>query len=123
MHETTLNLLLHEAVLHIRTAPLLPDERTTLIYGSVEPDRARRPLAAGVLSRMDASEVEGGVKPLEGRGSLMVKSDPARRRSRRLQITPEGVKLLRGAVEVWYTEHTALEAICVRNSSTYVGTA
>jgi len=59
---------------------------------------------------MDASTLTAAVKPLARRGLLTVEADPADRRSRRLRITPEGVALMRQAVEVWRAEHAALEA-------------
>ncbi len=58
---------------------------------------------------MDPSTLTAAVKPLARRGLLTVEPDPQDRRSRRLCITPEGVALMREAVEVWHTEHAALE--------------
>ncbi len=58
---------------------------------------------------MDPSTLTAAVKPLARRGLLTVEPDLDDRRSRRLQITPDGVKLIRGAVEVWCAEHAALE--------------
>lgn len=59
---------------------------------------------------MDPSTLTAAVKPLARRGLLTVEPDPDDRRSRRLRITPAGVALMRGAAEVWRTEHAALEA-------------
>ncbi len=58
---------------------------------------------------MDPSTLTAAVKPLARRGLLTVEPDPDDRRSRRLLITAEGVGLMQRAVEVWRTEHTALE--------------
>lgn len=59
---------------------------------------------------MEPSTLTAAVKPLARRGLLSVEPDPEDRRSRRLRITPDGVELMRQAVEVWRTEHEALEA-------------
>jgi DNA-binding MarR family transcriptional regulator len=59
---------------------------------------------------MDPSTLSAAVKPLARRGLLTVEPDPEDGRSRRLRITPEGVELMRQAVEVWREEHAALEA-------------
>lgn len=59
---------------------------------------------------MDASTLTAPVKPLQRRGPLTIEPDADDRRSRRLRITPDGVALMRRAVEVWRTEHAALEA-------------
>lgn len=59
---------------------------------------------------MDPSTLTAAVKPLARRGLLTVEPDPDDRRSRRVRITPEGVALMRQAVEVWRAEHAALEA-------------
>ena len=59
---------------------------------------------------MDPSTLTAAVKPLARRGLLSVEPDPDDGRARRLRITPEGVALMRQAVEVWRAEHAALEA-------------
>ncbi|MFN6978097.1 MAG: MarR family winged helix-turn-helix transcriptional regulator [Gemmobacter sp.] len=58
---------------------------------------------------MDPSTLTAAVKPLDRRGLLAVEPDPNDGRSRRLRITPEGVALMRQAVEAWRATHTALE--------------
>jgi DNA-binding MarR family transcriptional regulator len=58
---------------------------------------------------MDPSTLTAAVKPLARRGLLTIEPDAADRRSRRLRITPEGVALMRQAIEIWRTEHAALE--------------
>lgn len=64
---------------------------------------------------MDPSTLTAAVKPLARRGLLNVEPDPDDRRSRRLRITPEGVALVRQAVEVWRMEHAAIEATMERD--------
>ncbi len=59
---------------------------------------------------MDPSTLTAAVKPLARRGLLTIEPDAADRRSRRLRITPAGAALMRQAIEVWRTEHAALES-------------
>jgi DNA-binding MarR family transcriptional regulator len=59
---------------------------------------------------MDASTLTAAVKPLARRGLLRVIPDAADRRSRRVQITPEGVALLRDAIPAWRAAHARLDA-------------
>ena len=59
---------------------------------------------------MDPSTLTAAVKPLARRGLLTVEPDPDDGRSRRLRITREGVALMQEAVEVWRSEHAALES-------------
>jgi len=59
---------------------------------------------------MDPSTLTAAVKPLARRGLVAVETDPEDRRARRLRITPEGVALMRQAVEVWRAAHAELEA-------------
>lgn len=59
---------------------------------------------------MDPSTLTAAVKPLARRGLLTIESDPADGRSRRLRITPQGVELMQGAVEVWRRVHGDLDA-------------
>lgn len=57
---------------------------------------------------MDPSTLTAAVKPLARRGLLQVIPDAADRRSRRVQITPEGVALLREAIPAWRDAHERL---------------
>ncbi len=56
---------------------------------------------------MDPSTLTAAVKPLARRGLMTIEPDAADRRSRRLRITPEGVALMRQAVEVYMRPDTA----------------
>ena len=58
---------------------------------------------------MDPSTLTAAVKPLARRGLLTVEPDSEDRRSRRLRITPEGVALMREAVEVWRITHAQVD--------------
>jgi DNA-binding MarR family transcriptional regulator len=59
---------------------------------------------------MDASTLSAAVKPLARRGLLRLIPDAEDRRSRRVQITAEGVALLGEAVPVWKAAHADLDA-------------
>jgi DNA-binding MarR family transcriptional regulator len=59
---------------------------------------------------MDASTLTAAVKPLARRGLLRVIPDTEDRRSRRVQITAEGVALLGQAIPVWRATHAVLDA-------------
>jgi DNA-binding MarR family transcriptional regulator len=59
---------------------------------------------------MDASTLTAAVKPLARRGLLRLVADAQDRRARRVQITPEGVALLRRAIVAWRATHAELDA-------------
>ncbi len=59
---------------------------------------------------MDPSTLTAAVKPLARRGLLTIEPDAKDRRARRLRITPEGVALMRQAVEVWRQAHDQIDA-------------
>lgn len=58
---------------------------------------------------MDRTSLTAALKPLERRGLVRVCADPADRRSRQVQITPEGVALLDVALPTWRATHAALD--------------
>ena len=133
MHVTTPDLLPRETVLHIRDTCLCLAAQRAARRLARRFDAALRPfgLTNGQFSLMvalnqpepppigrlapflgmDPSTLTAAVKPLERRGLLTVEPDPQDRSSRRLRITPEGVTLMRQAVEVWRAEHSALDAV------------
>jgi DNA-binding MarR family transcriptional regulator len=59
---------------------------------------------------MDPSTLTAAVKPLARRGLLRVIPDAKDRRSRRVQITPEGIALLREALPAWAAAHAKLDS-------------
>jgi DNA-binding MarR family transcriptional regulator len=59
---------------------------------------------------MDASTLTAAMKPLERRGLVRLIPDVEDRRSRLVQITPEGVALLGEAIRVWHSTHGDLDA-------------
>jgi len=67
------------------------------------------------LLAMDRTTVTANLKPLERRGLVQVKVDPADRRSRRLVLTPGGRALLVTAVPIWRDTHAALDGLLPRS--------
>lgn len=132
MADTMIDLLPHDTVLHIRDTCLCLAVQRAARRLARRFDAALRPfgLTNGQFSLMvalnqpepppigrlalflgmDPSTLTAAVKPLARRGLLTVEADPDDRRSRRLRITPEGVALMRQAVEMWRAEHADLEA-------------
>lgn len=67
------------------------------------------------LLAMDRTTLTANVKPLERRGLVQVKVDPADRRSRRLVLTPAGRALLASAVPIWRDTHAAIDGLLPRS--------
>jgi len=65
------------------------------------------PVAA--LLAMDRTTLTAALKPLERRGLVSVRHDPADRRSRILILTDKGHKALIEAIPVWERTHCAIE--------------
>lgn len=63
------------------------------------------------LLAMDRTTLTAALKPLERRGLVEIRQDPADRRSRVLVLTEEGRKLLARAVPVWKSTHTEVEEL------------
>jgi DNA-binding MarR family transcriptional regulator len=74
-----------------------------------------RPEPAGIgavaeLLALDRTTLTAALKPLERRGLVKVKADPADGRGRRLSLTAKGMKLLAEAAPVWERTHAEMEA-------------
>ena len=67
--------------------------------------------AVASLLAMDRTTLTAALKPLQRRGLLRVKADPADRRARLMMLTPKGRRLLARAVPVWKSTHLALEGL------------
>jgi DNA-binding MarR family transcriptional regulator len=67
--------------------------------------------AVASLLAMDRTTLTAALKPLQRRGLLRIKTDPADRRARLLLLTPKGRRLLARAVPVWKNTHLALERL------------
>lgn len=66
--------------------------------------------SVSALLAMDRTTLTAALKPLERRGLVTVRVDPADKRSRRLALTDAGRALLARAVPIWTREHAALDA-------------
>ena len=66
------------------------------------------PVAA--LLAMDRTTLTAALKPLEQRGLLVVETDPADKRSRRLRLTEAGHAVLLRALPAWRETHAEIEA-------------
>jgi DNA-binding MarR family transcriptional regulator len=67
------------------------------------------PVAA--LLAMDRTTLTAALKPLERRGLVKVSPDPSDRRSRILQLTRKGTKLLARALPAWKKTHDEVEKV------------
>lgn len=67
--------------------------------------------AVATLLAMDRTTLTAALKPLERRGLLVVETDPADRRSRRLSLTDAGRMVLASAVPIWQETHQAVDAL------------
>jgi DNA-binding MarR family transcriptional regulator len=74
-------------------------------------NRATPPSIGSVASllAMDRTTLTAALKPLERRGLIQVSVDAKDRRSRLLKLTRKGRALLRRAVPIWESEHSAME--------------
>jgi DNA-binding MarR family transcriptional regulator len=61
------------------------------------------------LLAMDRTTLTAALKPLERRGLVKIAPDPADRRSRVLNLTPQGHELLLRAVPAWQSTHEEIE--------------
>ncbi|MEN5083351.1 MarR family winged helix-turn-helix transcriptional regulator [Bosea sp. TWI1241] len=61
------------------------------------------------LLGMDRTTLTAALKPLERRGLVLVETDPADRRSRRLVLTAQGQALLAAALPSWAGSHAGLD--------------
>jgi DNA-binding MarR family transcriptional regulator len=73
-----------------------------------------RPRPAGMRSvasllAMDRTTLTAALKPLERRGLLEIRIDSEDRRSRLLELTPAGKRLLARAVPIWTRTHATIE--------------
>lgn len=65
--------------------------------------------SVSALLAMDRTTLTANLKPLERRGLIAVKPDPADRRGRHLTLTAKGHDLLAAAVPLWREEHAAID--------------
>jgi DNA-binding MarR family transcriptional regulator len=67
--------------------------------------------AVASLLGMDRTTLTAALKPLQRRRLLKITVDPADRRSRIMNLTPQGRKLLARAVPIWRKTHGEVEAL------------
>src|SRR6185312_5246210 len=67
--------------------------------------------SVAALLAMDRTSLTASLKPLERRGLVRVRVDPADRRSRRLNLTPAGHAALLAALPLWRLEHAAIDRL------------
>ena len=60
---------------------------------------------------MDRTTLTAALKPLTRRGLVIISSDEADARTRRLSLTDEGRALLAEALPVWRAEHDAVDSL------------
>jgi DNA-binding MarR family transcriptional regulator len=72
--------------------------------------------SVATLLAMDRTTLTANLKPLERRGLVMVASDEADKRTRRLALTPAGRALLIAAVPVWRRTHAEIERLLTEPS-------
>src|SRR5215831_10043831 len=74
-------------------------------------NRPEPPLIGNVaaLLAMDRTTLTAALKPLERRGLVEIRVDPADKRGRRLVLTPAGRAVLAAALPTWIREHAAIE--------------
>lgn len=67
--------------------------------------------SVSTLLAMDRTTLTANLKPLERRGLLEVKVDPADKRSRRLVLTAAGRELLVAAMPIWESTHAEIHEL------------
>ncbi|MDQ3906173.1 MAG: MarR family transcriptional regulator, partial [Actinomycetota bacterium] len=75
-----------------------------------------RPEPAGMgsvasLLAMDRTTLTAALKPLQRRGLIEVQTASGDKRSRLIQLTPAGLKLLSSAVPIWERTHATVEGL------------
>jgi DNA-binding MarR family transcriptional regulator len=65
--------------------------------------------SVAALLAMDRTTLTAALKPLERRGLVEIRPDPADRRSRRIILTPAGRTLVASAVPIWERVHGEVE--------------
>jgi len=80
----------------------------SLLMSLNRPDAPNMAAVASLLA-MDRTTLTAALKPLERRGLVRVTIDPADKRGRRLNLTPEGRSVLASAVPIWERTHVVVE--------------
>jgi DNA-binding MarR family transcriptional regulator len=88
----------------------LTNGQFSLLMSLNRPEPASMGSVAALLA-MDRTTLTAALKPLERRGLVEIKADPADRRSRRVTLTPAGRTLLTRAVPIWERVHGEVEEL------------
>lgn len=88
----------------------LTNGQFSLLMSLNRPQPADMGSVASLLG-MDRTTLTAALKPLQRRGLLKIKVDPEDRRSRTMNLTAKGRRLLTRAVPVWRKTHVAVEAL------------
>ncbi len=121
-YETTLLVRDHCLCLHVQRAaralarrfdealrPLgLTNGQFSLMMSLNRPMPASMGAVASLLA-MDRTTLTAALKPLQRRGLVEVRTDPADRRGRLLALTPAGEAVLASAVPIWQSTHGDIE--------------
>lgn len=86
----------------------LTNGQFSLLMSLNRPDPPPMGPVASLLA-MDRTTLTAALKPLERRGLVNITKDPSDRRSRVLQLTEEGRRLLARALPAWEQTHRAIE--------------
>src|SRR5919206_5224998 len=86
----------------------LTNGQFSLMMALNRPEPAGMGAVASLLA-MDRTTLTAALKPLQRRGLVEVHRDPKDRRSRRITLTPAGLKLLARAVPICERTHAAVE--------------
>ncbi|MFT4111723.1 MarR family winged helix-turn-helix transcriptional regulator [Silvibacterium sp.] len=95
----------------------LTNGQFSLLMSLNRPHPARMASVAELLA-MDRTTLTAALKLLETRGLVRITPDPEDRRSRLLELTRPGEKLLARAVPVWERTHAEVEAQLPRGGGT-----
>jgi DNA-binding MarR family transcriptional regulator len=88
----------------------LTNGQFSLMMSLNRPEPAPMAAVASLLA-MDRTTLTAALKPLERRGLVKVTADLGDRRSRRIVLTAQGMRLLARAVSVWQSAHGEVEAL------------
>jgi DNA-binding MarR family transcriptional regulator len=88
----------------------LTNGQFSLLMSLNRPEPAGMASVANLLA-MDRTTLTAALKPLQRRGLVAIAHDPDDRRSRRLTLTPDGKRLLAGAIPIWEQTHSEVEAL------------
>jgi DNA-binding MarR family transcriptional regulator len=87
----------------------LTNQQFSLLMSLNRPDSPPIGSVAELLA-LDRTTLTANLKPLERRGLIKISVDPEDKRSRRLNLTPQGERVLARAFPIWKKTHAELDA-------------